>query len=154
MLAIFLYYALFAGDSHSGIVKAVIDGNTLEIETNNEVQTIQLAGIDCPELGQAYGEHAKAHLEKLALQKIVEINLVGKDRWGNQLAIVMINDIDIRIELLKEGLAWTAERNPLPELESVKETARKKSKGLWEQDNPTPPWVYRRQQTNLQVKGS
>jgi endonuclease YncB( thermonuclease family) len=154
LLAIFLYYALFAGESLSGRVTAVIDGNTLEIESKSGVQTVQLAGIDCPELGQAYGDHAKALLEKLALQKLIEINIVGKDRLGNQLATVMINGVDIRMVLLKEGLAWTAERNPLPELESIKELARKNTLGLWEQGNPTPPWTYRRQQTMLQVKGS
>lgn len=155
LLAYFLYFVLFAGDGLSGKVNSVIDGNTLEIIfDNDEVLTIQLAGIDCPELGQEYGEHAKVHLEKLALQKNAEITIVGKDRWGNQLATVVIKGVDIRYELLKEGLAWTAERNPLPELESVKEIARQNTKGLWKQENPTPPWVYRRQQTMLQVKGS
>lgn len=156
LLAYFLYFMMFANDPISGKVKSVIDGNTLEIEgENHEIHTVQLAGIDSPELGQDYGDHAKAHLEKLALKKIVVINLVGKDRWGNQQATVMIDGtVDIRLELLKEGFAWTAERNPLPELESVKELARKSTKGLWEQENPTPPWVYRRQQSMLQVKGS
>ena len=156
LLAYFLYFAVFAaGENISGKVKSVIDGNTLEIETAaNEIHTIQLAGIDSPELGQDYGDHAKMHLEKLALQKNVEVTLVGKDRWGNQLATVTINGVDIRMELLKEGLAWTSERNPLPELESIKEGARQNTKGLWKQENPTPPWVYRRQQTMAQVKGS
>ena len=155
LLAIFLYFTLFGRDVLSGKVKSVIDGNTLEVEVGNqETQIIQLAGIDSPELGQEYGDDAKKHLEELVLQKNVEINVVGKDRWGKQQATVTMNGLDIRMELLKEGLAWTAERNPLPELESVKELARKNTKGLWKQDNPTPPWVYRRQQTMVQVKGS
>lgn len=147
---------LFAGDSFSGKVKSVIDGNTLEIEiSGNEVYTILLEGIDSPELGQEYGDHAKALLEKLTLQKKVTIEFKGKDRKGNQLATVLLNGkVDVRLELLKEGLAWTAERNPLPDLESVKEDARQNTKGLWSQENPTPPWVYRRQQTMFQVKGS
>jgi len=155
LLAFFLYYMLFAGDSLTGKVKSVIDGNTLEIEVGNEVHTIQLEGIDSPELGQEYGDHAKAHLEKLALQQKVTITFTSKDRRGNQLGTVLLNgNVDIRLELLKEGLAWTAERNPLPDLESVKEYARQNSKGLWKQENLTPPWVYRRQQTMMQVKGS
>ncbi len=156
LLAYGLYFTLFAGDTLSGKVKSVIDGNTIEIEGNNmEIRTIQLAGIDSPELGQAFGEDAKKHLEKLILQKNVVISFTGKDRWGNQLATVLIDgSTDIRVELLKEGLAWTAERNPLPELESVKESARKNTKGLWIENNPTPPWIYRRQQTMMQVKGS
>ena len=137
-------------------MKSVIDGNTLEIEiSGNEVYTILLEGIDSPELGQEYGDHAKALLEKLTLQKKVTIEFKGKDRKGNQLATVLLNGkVDVRLELLKEGLAWTAERNPLPDLESVKEDARQNTKGLWSQENPTPPWVYRRQQTMFQVKGS
>lgn len=156
LLAFFLYQMLFAGDSFSGKVKSVIDGNTLEIEiSGNEVYTILLEGIDSPELGQEYGDHAKALLEKLTLQKKVTIEFKGKDRKGNQLATVLLNGkVDVRLELLKEGLAWTAERNPLPDLESVKEDARQNTKGLWSQENPTPPWVYRRQQTMFQVKGS
>jgi micrococcal nuclease len=155
LLAYFLYFALFANDGFTGKVQAVIDGNTLVIETTNEVRhTIYLTGIDCPELGQEFGDHAKAYLEKLALQKEVEFTITGKDRWGNHLAMVTIKGIDIRIELLSEGLAWTAERNPLPALESVKESARQHAKGLWQQENPTPPWTYRRQQTMLQAKGS
>jgi len=150
------HFTLLAGDTLSGKVKSVIDGNTLEIVgENNEIHTIHLAGIDCPELNQEYGDRAKTRLEKLTLKKNVVISLTGKDRWGNQHATVMIDgNVDIRLALLKEGLAWTAERNPLPELESVKEMARESGTGLWKQDNPTPPWVFRRQQTMMQVKGS
>ena len=155
MIAYFVFYALFAEDSMTGRVKAVIDGNTLEIETkDNEIHTVQLVGIDCPELGQSYGDFAKTHLEKLALEKKVEFVVVGKDRWGNRLATVTIKGTDIRFELLKEGLAWTSERNPEPELETIKEEARKNTKGLWKESNPTPPWVYRRKQTMLQPKES
>jgi micrococcal nuclease len=156
MMVCVVNFTLFAGDTLSGIVKSVIDGNTIEIEgDNNEIHTIQLTGIDSPEPGQEYGDQAKAYLEKLVLQKSVVISLTGKDRWGNQLATVIIDgNRDIRHDLLKVGLAWTAERNPLPELEAIKELARKDAKGLWKQDNPTPPWIYRRQQTMMQVKGS
>lgn len=155
LLAFFLYQMLFAADAMKGRVVSVIDGNTLEVEVGSEVHTIQLEGIDSPELGQDYGDHAKTHLEKLTLQKKVTITFTGKDRKGNQLATVMLNSkVDVRFELLKEGLAWAAERNPLPDLESVMANARQNAKGLWKQENPTPPWVFRRQQTMLEVKGS
>ena len=148
--------SVYAGEEISGKVKSVIDGNTLEIQDeNNEIQIVLLAGIDCPELNQDYGDRAKLFLQKLALEKKVTFTVTGKDRWGKQLAIVMLNGkTDLRIEILKEGLAWTAERNPSQELETVKESAKENSKGLWKQENPTPPWVYRRQQTMLQAKES
>ncbi len=140
----------------SGRVVSVIDGNTIEImDANNETTKISLIGIDCPELGQEYGDKAKKFMEKIILEKNVFVKIQGKDRWGNYLAIVTFNDnTDPRVEILQEGLAWTAEKNPIPELEGYKEKARGKSKGLWKQESPTAPWIYRRQQTMLQPKSS
>lgn len=156
MLLIVASSTVLAGEKISGKVKSVIDGNTLEIEgENKEVQIVQLMGIDCPELSQEYGDHAKLFLENLALKKKVTFTITGKDRWGKLLGIVLINNrVDVRVEILKEGFAWTAERNAQQEFETIKETARESSKGLWKQNNPTPPWVYRRQQTMLQPKES
>lgn len=140
----------------TGKVVTVIDGNTLEILTdNNDVYKVLLNEIDCPELTQEYGDHAKRYLEKIILNKKVTANIQGKDRWGNRLAVVLINgDVDPRIALLKEGLAWTTEKNPNPGLEPYRTTAQQKGKGLWKEENPTPPWTYRRQQTMLQPKSS
>jgi endonuclease YncB( thermonuclease family) len=122
---------------------------------DKEVKKIVLVGIDSPELGQEYGDKAKKFLEKLILEKNVVVKLMGKDRWGNYLAIVTIGDkTDPRIELLKEGLAWTAERNPIPELEIHRTRAQEKGRGLWKEGNQTPPWIFRRQQSMLEAKGS
>jgi len=136
-------------------VVAVIDGNTLEVKgSDNETYKIMLAGVDCPELEQQFGDAAKEFLEKIALKKSVKVLLQGKDRKGNQLAIVTLKGEDLRVELLKAGLAWTAERNAAPDLEMIRAQAEEKEKGLWKENEPTPPWVFRRQQTLLQEKGS
>lgn len=139
-----------------GKVVAVWDGNTLEVKAeDNETYKVLLAGVDSPELEQPFGEEARAFLEKLVLKKNVKIELTGKDRWGNQLAVVWAKgEVDVRVELLKQGLAWTAERNPLPPLEVIRTEAQQQAKGLWAMQEPTPPWVYRRQQTLTQAKGS
>jgi micrococcal nuclease len=140
-----------------GRVIAVIDGNTLEVEAHNkEILKVMLVGIDCPELGQQYGDKAKQFMEKLMLDKEVTVTLQGKDRWGNHLGMVTIikGARDPRVELLKEGLAWTAEKNPDPELDAYRTMAQSKSRGLWKDENPTPPWAYRRQQTMAQAKSS
>lgn len=140
----------------TGKVVSVIDGNTIEVQTKEkETFKILFHGIDCPEIDQDYGDKAKRFLEKLILEKNVSVQLQGKDRWGNQLAIVLVDgELDPRFELLEQGLAWTAERNPMVELESIREKAKEKGKGLWKDDSPTPPWTYRRQQTMLQPKSS
>ncbi|HYG04607.1 MAG TPA: thermonuclease family protein [Chryseosolibacter sp.] len=141
----------------SGKVVNVIDGNTFEvIGTDNEPQRITLAGIDCPELTQDYGDKAKKLLEKLILNKEVSVSLSGKDRWGNYIGVIRIvkNNQDPRLKLLEEGLAWTAERNPIPELESLRLEAKNKGDGLWQDPNAIAPWIYRRQQTMMQAKSS
>jgi micrococcal nuclease len=138
----------------TGKVVSVIDGNTLEVSGDDkQTHKVLLAGIDSPELGQEYGDKAKQFLEKIILEKNVTVQFTGKDRKGNYLAIVMINGkTDARIELLKEGLAWTSEKNPLEELESYRLWAQRKGRGLWKQENPMPPWTYRRQQSMLEPK--
>jgi micrococcal nuclease len=141
----------------TGKVISVIDGNTIEVLTSdNQKEKYMLAGVDSPELTQEFGDRARRFLEKLMLEKEVRVSIQGKDRWGNYLAIVMLakGEVDPRIELLKEGLAWTAEKNPNPELEKYRIAAQEKGRGLWKQDNPTPPWTHRRQQTMLQAKSS
>lgn len=155
LLGLLLSSMVLRAEVISGKVVAVLDGNTLEVFTaENETYKILLYGIDCPELGQEFGERAKMFLEKLILNKSVNAEIQGKDRWGNRLAIVLIDGKDPREELLQEGLAWTAERNPIETFESMKEKAKQKGKGLWKDQEPTPPWIYRRQQTMTQFKSS
>jgi endonuclease YncB( thermonuclease family) len=155
LLGLLLSSMVLRAEVISGKVVAVIDGNTLEVFTaENETYKILLYGIDSPELGQEFGERAKMFLEKLVLNKSVNAEIQGKDRWGNRLAVVLIDGKDPREELLQEGLAWTAERNPIETFESIKEKAKQKGKGLWKDQEPTPPWIYRRQQTMTQFKSS
>ena len=155
MLGLVLSFGLGASEIIAGKVVTVIDGNTLEIFTSeNETYKILLYGIDSPELDQEYGEKAKRFLEKLTLNKSINVEIQGKDRLGNRLGIVMIDGEDPREKLLEEGLAWTAERNPIVEFENIKEKSREKGKGLWKEKDPTPPWIFRRQQTLTQFKTS
>ena len=156
MIGIACFSAMAATEVLEAKVLAVVDGNTLEVKSaDGEVYTVMLKGVDSPELQQEFGDEARVFLEKLVLKKNVKVALEGKDRWGNRLAVVWLKGVvDLRVELLKAGLAWTAERNPLPELENVRKEAQEKEKGIWASDEPTPHWVFRRQQTMLQEKSS
>lgn len=146
----------YGEDEIKGVVTNVIDGNTIEILSNDhETYKVLLHGVDSPEPGQNYSEQAKRLLSKLLLKKSVTILLHGKDRLGNRLGEIRIEGAsDPRQELIKEGLAWTSEKTPIAELELMKEQARIEGKGLWKDENPTPPWIFRRQQTMLQAKSS
>ncbi len=152
----FLVKPSFAEEKIHGLVNEVIDGNTILIRTpDREEYKILLHGIESPEPGQHYSEQSKKMLERLLLNKAVTIVFYGKDRAGNHLGEIRIDGApDPRHELIKAGLAWTSEKAAIPELETLKDEARQKNLGLWQEANPIPPWVYRRQQSMLEAKSS
>ncbi len=156
MLMVLSFWMAAHGEAMLGTAILVIDGNTFELKTDeNETYKIILFGVDCPEPGQPFAEDAKNALEKLILRQKIAVDVVGKDRHGVRLGVVLIkNKIDPRKELLKDGLAWTAERDPQVELEALRLEAYAKRSGVWKENNPTPPWIYRREQSMLQPKSS
>ena len=137
-----------------GTVTSVHDGNTLSVTLNDgEKYSVVLMGIDCPELKQPYGIEAKKLLEGLVLNREIVLEIHGKDRLGNYVGIVFLEEAeDVRLQLLAEGLAWTAEAEPLGDLELVRLRAMKERKGLWEDTNPLAPWIFRRQQSMMEPK--
>lgn len=161
MLGLSLVLALLCGlvaaeDQIQGKVSEVIDGNTLILETGeNETLTILLHGIDSPEPGQQYADESTQLLKELLLDRTITASITGRDPKGNRYAKIELEGTpDPRHELLRAGLAWPAERHNDPELETLKEEARRKNVGIWQDENPTPPWTYRREQTQQQAKGS
>jgi micrococcal nuclease len=137
-----------------GKVIEVLDGNTVLVLTESEEKPykILLYEIDSPELNQAYGPESKSYLSKLLFSKKVTVTIHAKDRYGNLLGIILNGKKDARIDLLEAGYAWTSEKNPNPTLEKYRHMAQENRKGLWQETNPTPPWIFRRQQTMIDPK--
>lgn len=136
-----------------GKVVEVIDGNTVEVLIQGDRYRSVLLGIDCPEPGQPYSDEARDFLRGRLLGQEVEVVFHGKDRLKNYIAIILLRGGgDVRLELLEKGLAWTAEKDPIQELETHRRVAEAAKSGLWSTPNPTPPWVYRRQQSMVEPK--
>ena len=134
----------------SGKVISVIDGNIIEILTDDgDKLLIKLSEVDSPELGQDFGDEALAYTSKFCLNKMVEIDVVGKDRKGIRLGIVRLrNGKQLNTSLLKSGMAWYSNHCiDLCDMKMLETKAKKKKLGLWINANPTPPWIYRRQQS-------
>lgn len=155
-----IFVSLFSGiamalNPITGKVVSVIDGNTLVVMSGGETYQVVLRDVDSPEPGQPFAEEAKAHLEKALLNKHITLELSGKDRWGNYVGVVYINaSTDLRHELVRKGLAWATEKCTQPELIQLQEMAQQTKSGLWSDESPTPPWIFRRQQSMMTVKGS
>lgn len=154
VLGLLIYCDVEANSSVKAKVVSVVDGNTIHVLTSDKRNLkVLLYGVDSPELGQRFGSEAKKYLEDNILNREVLVDIQGKDASGNYLAIVTLdNRIDIRVELLKEGLAWTAEMNAIMDLEPYRTWAQRKGRGLWQEENPVPPWKYRRQQAMQKPK--
>ena len=157
-LTVTLFFAtlhLSAQNKFNGKVTAVLDGSTLQIIDNDgDPRQIKLKSIDCPHIDQAYGIAAKDWTAKLVLNKILEIELFGKDRFGNSFATIVLEDGSmLNYNLIKSGMAWYCERNKADsELAGIEKDIKAKKIGLWANADAMAPWIFRRQQTMLVAK--
>ncbi|GIV38184.1 MAG: hypothetical protein KatS3mg032_2563 [Cyclobacteriaceae bacterium] len=161
MYLIYAGVACFTAQANTitGKVTEVIDGNTLIIKStqgaDKATYRIILLDIDSPDPGQSFAEEARSHVEKLLRGKTITCTITGKDRHGNYLGIVYGKaGKDLRFELVSYGLAWVAEKCTEPELHRLQQQAQEKKLGLWTEQSPIPPWIYRRQQSMLTPKSS
>ena len=154
LLAIFLTVGCINSSAAiiEGKVVKVTDGDTVTVlDADNKKHKVRLTGIDAPERRQAYGEKSKEHLRQLVLLKDVTVQSSGTDRYKRVLGKVLLNDLDVNLEQIKQGFAWHYkhyQKDQPPEERvsySVAEIdARQRRNGLWRDDSPIPPWEYRR----------
>ena len=144
-------------DTMSGIVIVVIDGDTVLFKPDSPYKTdahgtasrafmkIRLANIDAPEKDQPYGEVATRALSALVLDQRVEVTTVAVDAYGRTIAQIQLGDVQVDTELVRRGLAWASAYRSRAELKEAQRDAQQAPRGLWREDSPTPPWVWRRE---------
>lgn len=132
-------------DSFEGHCIAVRDGDSLEVLTGTRTLQIRLHGIDSPERGQPFSNVARRRTTELAQGRRVRVEVRDRDRYGRLVARVFVDDQDLSLQLVREGLAWHYTRySSDPRLESGERQARSEKKGLWREPDPVPPWEFRR----------
>jgi len=130
----------------SGQVTDVVDGDTIEVRHSERLERIELYGIDCPEKGQPLGKRAKQATSDLALGKQVQIAKRGTDKDKHIVADVLLDGRNVNQSLVLNGWCWWS-RQYAPKdiaLQQAEEVAKAMRKGIWEDPNPVPPWLYRR----------
>lgn len=125
----------------------VTDGDTLTVLTPDFRQIrIRLYGIDCPERKQPFGSVATRFTRDQVAGKEVEIEDMGKDRYGRIIGIVG----SLNRDLVGAGLAWIYPRYckaSFCKAWRVQERkARQEKRGLWQNANAVPPWKWRKGQ--------
>ena len=131
-----------------GKVMGVLNGDTIKVLNAGKQVRVRLYGIDCPKKAQDYGKKAKALVRSMAVGKIVDVEVIDRDRYGRSVGIVTLGEDTLNEILIRDGLAWVYPQYckiPICNVWSqLEKRARERKVGLWRDPNPTPPWEYRR----------
>lgn len=139
----------------SKVIK-VIDGDTVIVSISGNSIKIRLDSIDCPEDGQKWGGVAKYGLIKLIGGRTIYIEPHGLDAYNRTLATIFVQNyegewINVNERMVLLGHAWVMRlfykhlsSDRQRQLNSKENWARSKKVGLWQDDNPTPPWQWRK----------
>ena len=147
LLPLLLLFTLSVqAETLEGKVVKIADGDTLTLLTpSNQQVKIRLAGIDTPERKQPFGKRAKQALAKLAFQKQVLVEVEAKDRYGRTIGVVFVDGLNVNAELVKQGMAWVYRKyTDDKRLYTLESEAKQAKRGLWLDENPIPPWEWRR----------
>lgn len=126
-------------------VIGVTDGDTITVLRGESPVKIRLQGIDCPERAQAFGVAAKRFTSELLFGRIVTVNQSDVDRYGRVVANVTVDGQDVGLAIVRAGYAWhflSYSHDPI--LAAAEKEARAARRGLWHDEHPVPPWVFRR----------
>jgi endonuclease YncB( thermonuclease family) len=134
-----------------GTVIVVYDGDTISVQsTDGKIYAIRMQGIDAPEGKQNYGDRSQKSLSDLIFDKNVIVVIDKKDLYDRYIGNVYYDGQDVSLLQIKSGMAWyfkkysedqTAEnRKRYAQTES---DARSSRIGLWQEEEPTPPWEFR-----------
>lgn len=131
----------------TAVVTHVSDGDTLWVlpDSGGPSRKLRLDGIDAPEICQHGGVHARAALERLALNQRVTVQVRRRDDYGRELARVQVDRQDLGSLMVREGQAWSSRwrRHPGP-YATEESDAREARRGLFAADRPEPPRDFRR----------
>ena len=134
----------FAGESMTGKVHKVIDGDTFYLKHKRKLIKIRLVGIDAPESNSSkthqnssLGKKSKTFLSKLLKKKKVKVKFDKQkyDAYGRLLGYVYTGKTFINKKLLKYGYALTSFYEPNTKYKktflSLEKKAIKKAVGIW-----------------------
>jgi micrococcal nuclease len=135
------------GEVFSALVTQVIDGDTIEVMHQGKRVRVRLWGIDTPEWQQEFSHEARAFTLHRVQGRRVELLSKAWDKYGRLVAMVKVGGSSLNEELLREGLAWVHIyycKEPICRgWRRMEKEARTARRGLWQKDNPLPPWKWK-----------
>jgi micrococcal nuclease len=121
------------------------DGDTVKIKDASYEYKLRLTDIDAPERTQAYGLKSRRALMQFCKNAEVKVYISGTDKYQRTLGKLKCNGTDASLFLVKNGHAWFNRRYSMDySLDLAEQEARKNKLGLWQAEQQTPPWVWRK----------
>ncbi len=127
----------------------ISDGDSIVLMYKGAKLKVRLYGVDSPEKNQPFADESKEMLKKYVNKKMVEVEGRGMDQYGRLVAIVKVDNVIVQEVLLTQGLTWYASSYCMESFcdkwKNKEEKARRLRKGLWAENNPKAPWVYKKE---------
>lgn len=145
-----------------GQVVGVSDGDTIKVlDDSKKLFVVRLMGIDAPEKAQAFGQRSKQSLSDLVFHKRVEVEWNKRDRYDRVLGKVLgANGADVCLEQVTRGMAWHYKQYAKEQAADdrqkyalAEKMARDARAGLWVDEQPIPPWEWRRSHASARSDG-
>lgn len=126
-------------------VVEVIDGDTIRVEFNNQIETVRLLGIDTPEIippeecfGMEASQKAKELLEEQNVYLISDPLSSDTDKYDRLLRYVFLPKGEfINAELVKQGYAFNYIYEPfqfMKQFDYLEKQAKENKVGLWSEE--------------------
>jgi endonuclease YncB( thermonuclease family) len=135
---------------------SIADGDSFEARSaDGKKIRIRLAGIDAPEKSQPWANKSREKLREFLGRDEFEVRALKTDPYGRYVALVTAKGEDASLAMLDAGLAWHFERYDSDLTPALRKryaeaaaAARAERAGLWRDDDPQPPWEFRRRSGN------
>ena len=129
-----------------GNVIRVSDGDTIWVRDKlGQRHKIRLDRIDAPESNQPFGKESTLHLQSLIGGRDVLIEYKTTDRYGRILGIIYLGDMDVNLQMVRDGYAWHYKHfDTTPSYAAAEREAQAAKRGLWAATNPIHPRKWRK----------
>ena len=130
----------------TGIVIRVSDGDTIWVRDRlGQRHKIRLNRIDAPESNQPFGKESTLHLQSLIGGREVFVKYETTDRYGRILGIIHLGEMDVNLQMVRDGYAWHYKHfDTTPSYSAAESKAQAAKRGLWATTNPIPPHQWRK----------
>jgi endonuclease YncB( thermonuclease family) len=154
---LFLCTVFFASGCSAATFSAkvlwIIDGDSIVVLKNQKRIEVRLYGIDSPEWNQEFSKQARSCLSKAVSGKNVLVVPYYYDAYGRLVAEIESNGRNINGYLAAKGCAWVyphfCKQEICDDWYKKQRQAKRDRSGLWKEENPVSPWIWKRMKKRL-----